>query len=302
MRVQAAYLALTQFLDHNHELVLLLVNTLLSDLKSDNFINGEQAFPPPSPSGLERLATNWGRGEKEGGGLVLELHQVGKACIHACLFAVMAAYWSVYVGIHWRMHGDKHLFALMVAHCCDEHWCFKHKLLSYGSIGMVAYPSLLLSWHTYMLSGIKLMRALPDRLWTLHQGRLPKPSLSMRTVYPAFVLAVNTSCSSHVWAKLVRARSVYRLGGGHKAHRAGSCPRCLPHGGGPASPPQSKYVMLLLFAVAGCGMFKLCTSCKLNVCCRQPLCSFCVSAVQNGAAGWLCSVTDAVTILSTVVV
>lgn len=39
--LQAAYLALTQFLDHNHELILLLVNTLLSDLKSDNFINGQ---------------------------------------------------------------------------------------------------------------------------------------------------------------------------------------------------------------------------------------------------------------------
>lgn len=38
--LQAAYLALTQFFDQNHELVLLLVNTLLSDLKSDNFING----------------------------------------------------------------------------------------------------------------------------------------------------------------------------------------------------------------------------------------------------------------------
>eukprot|EP00199_Chlamydomonas_sp_CCMP681_P000084 CAMPEP_0119112054 /NCGR_PEP_ID=MMETSP1180-20130426/38536_1 /TAXON_ID=3052 ORGANISM="Chlamydomonas cf sp, Strain CCMP681" /NCGR_SAMPLE_ID=MMETSP1180 /ASSEMBLY_ACC=CAM_ASM_000741 /LENGTH=978 /DNA_ID=CAMNT_0007099373 /DNA_START=53 /DNA_END=2989 /DNA_ORIENTATION=+ len=36
---KAAYLALTQFFDHNHELVLLLVNTMLSDLKSDNFIN-----------------------------------------------------------------------------------------------------------------------------------------------------------------------------------------------------------------------------------------------------------------------
>mmetsp|Transcript_32614 Transcript_32614/g.72040 ORF Transcript_32614/g.72040 Transcript_32614/m.72040 type:complete len:1058 (+) Transcript_32614:132-3305(+) len=35
---KAAYLALTQFLDYNNELVLLLVNTLLSDLKSDNFI------------------------------------------------------------------------------------------------------------------------------------------------------------------------------------------------------------------------------------------------------------------------
>jgi hypothetical protein len=35
---QAAYLALTQLLHHNHELVLLLVNTLLSDLKSDNFV------------------------------------------------------------------------------------------------------------------------------------------------------------------------------------------------------------------------------------------------------------------------
>lgn len=38
---QAAYLALTQLLDQGHELVLLLVNTLLSDLKSDNFINGK---------------------------------------------------------------------------------------------------------------------------------------------------------------------------------------------------------------------------------------------------------------------
>lgn len=35
---QAAYLALTQLLDYKHELVLLLVNTLLSDLKSDNFV------------------------------------------------------------------------------------------------------------------------------------------------------------------------------------------------------------------------------------------------------------------------
>jgi hypothetical protein len=40
MLLQAAYLALTQFFDYNSELVLLLVNTLLSDLKSDNFING----------------------------------------------------------------------------------------------------------------------------------------------------------------------------------------------------------------------------------------------------------------------
>lgn len=38
--LQAAYLALTQLLDHNNELVLLLVNTLLSDLKSDNYITG----------------------------------------------------------------------------------------------------------------------------------------------------------------------------------------------------------------------------------------------------------------------
>jgi hypothetical protein len=36
--MQAAYLALTQLLDYNHELVLLLVNTLLSDLKSDNYV------------------------------------------------------------------------------------------------------------------------------------------------------------------------------------------------------------------------------------------------------------------------
>ncbi len=41
---QAAYLALTQFFDQNHELVLLLVNTLLSDLKNDNFINGACAM------------------------------------------------------------------------------------------------------------------------------------------------------------------------------------------------------------------------------------------------------------------
>ena len=37
---QAAYLALTQLLDHSNQLVLLLVNTLLSDMKSDNFVVG----------------------------------------------------------------------------------------------------------------------------------------------------------------------------------------------------------------------------------------------------------------------
>lgn len=37
---QAAYLALCQLLDWRAELVLLLVNTLLSDLKSDNFVVG----------------------------------------------------------------------------------------------------------------------------------------------------------------------------------------------------------------------------------------------------------------------
>ncbi|KAL6753746.1 ARM repeat-containing protein [Haematococcus lacustris] len=41
---KAAYLALTQFIDQNHELVLLLVNTLLSDLKSDNFLNVSTAL------------------------------------------------------------------------------------------------------------------------------------------------------------------------------------------------------------------------------------------------------------------
>lgn len=35
---KAAYLALTQLLHPRHELILLLVNTLLSDLKSDNFV------------------------------------------------------------------------------------------------------------------------------------------------------------------------------------------------------------------------------------------------------------------------
>lgn len=44
--LQAAYLALTQLLDHSNNLVLLLVNTLLSDLKSDNFINGGGGVVP----------------------------------------------------------------------------------------------------------------------------------------------------------------------------------------------------------------------------------------------------------------
>jgi len=35
---QAAYLALTQLLDRRHDLVLLLVNTLLGDMRSDNFV------------------------------------------------------------------------------------------------------------------------------------------------------------------------------------------------------------------------------------------------------------------------
>ncbi|PNH07811.1 AP-4 complex subunit epsilon [Tetrabaena socialis] len=37
---KAAYLALTQFMDYDNQLVLLLVNTLLSDLKSDNYLIG----------------------------------------------------------------------------------------------------------------------------------------------------------------------------------------------------------------------------------------------------------------------
>lgn len=41
---QAAYLALTQLLDYKHELVLLLVNTLLTDLKSDNFVVASTAL------------------------------------------------------------------------------------------------------------------------------------------------------------------------------------------------------------------------------------------------------------------
>jgi AP-4 complex subunit epsilon-1 len=40
VRLQAAYLAICQLLDWKHELVLLLVNTLLSDLQSDNFVVG----------------------------------------------------------------------------------------------------------------------------------------------------------------------------------------------------------------------------------------------------------------------
>jgi hypothetical protein len=35
---QAAYLTLTQLLDRRHDLVLLLVNTLLGDMRSDNFV------------------------------------------------------------------------------------------------------------------------------------------------------------------------------------------------------------------------------------------------------------------------
>ena len=59
--MQAAYLALTQFFDHTNELVLLLVNTLLSDLKSDNFVIGElllAALTSPPPS-LPSLPAPW---------------------------------------------------------------------------------------------------------------------------------------------------------------------------------------------------------------------------------------------------
>eukprot|EP00798_Chlamydomonas_sp_ICE-L_P014266 gene14266-20239_t len=42
---KAAYLALTQFLNYDNELILLLVNTLLVDLKSDNFIVERLAHP-----------------------------------------------------------------------------------------------------------------------------------------------------------------------------------------------------------------------------------------------------------------
>jgi AP-4 complex subunit epsilon-1 len=42
--VQAAYLALSQLLDRRSELVLLLVNTLLVDLKSDNYIVAASAL------------------------------------------------------------------------------------------------------------------------------------------------------------------------------------------------------------------------------------------------------------------
>ena len=42
--VQVAYLASTLFLDHNSDLIILLVNTLTSDLKSDNFLTGMLAY------------------------------------------------------------------------------------------------------------------------------------------------------------------------------------------------------------------------------------------------------------------
>lgn len=49
-----------QFLDHNSELVLLLVNTLLSDLKSDNFVAGGLLGVLPFSGGqLGSAAVEW---------------------------------------------------------------------------------------------------------------------------------------------------------------------------------------------------------------------------------------------------
>lgn len=38
---QVAYLASSLFLDHNSDLIILVVNTLTQDLKSDNYLTGK---------------------------------------------------------------------------------------------------------------------------------------------------------------------------------------------------------------------------------------------------------------------
>ena len=43
--VQVAYLASSLFLDHESDLIILVVNTLTQDLRSDNYLTGWQDYP-----------------------------------------------------------------------------------------------------------------------------------------------------------------------------------------------------------------------------------------------------------------
>ena len=42
--MQVAYLASSLFLDHNSDLIILVVNTLTQDLKSENYLTGTPAI------------------------------------------------------------------------------------------------------------------------------------------------------------------------------------------------------------------------------------------------------------------
>ena len=43
--IQVAYLASSLFLDYKSDMIILVVNTLTTDLKSDNFLVGERSMP-----------------------------------------------------------------------------------------------------------------------------------------------------------------------------------------------------------------------------------------------------------------
>lgn len=51
-----AYLASTLFLDHKDDTIILVVNTLQSDLKSDNYLVGEPDVPFGGPRGARGSA------------------------------------------------------------------------------------------------------------------------------------------------------------------------------------------------------------------------------------------------------
>ena len=43
--MQVAYLASSLFLDHDSDLIILVVNTLTQDLRSDNYLTGDHGSP-----------------------------------------------------------------------------------------------------------------------------------------------------------------------------------------------------------------------------------------------------------------
>lgn len=48
--MQVAYLASSLFLDHDSDLIILVVNTLTQDLRSDNYLTGDSGSPSLLPS------------------------------------------------------------------------------------------------------------------------------------------------------------------------------------------------------------------------------------------------------------